>query len=184
VTAGGGGYLWKKSSTWLAIHARFSVSLTVGCISTSMFVTALYLVIDTATGGVRFANASHPRPLHIRRANHTVRIIGDAPQHHPFALGVAKDSVYPTEEDSAKPGDLLLYTDGISDLDEGKDLTPDDSWFLSLVQRCVRQYGEAFLDALLTQPRQFSGREKFLDDVCLVGVEIERLVEGDPAVLR
>src|ERR1035441_3229656 len=79
---------------------------------TSMFVTALYLVIDTATGVVRFANASHPQPLHICRVQHTVRAMGDTSQHHPFALGVAKDSVYPTEEDVVKPGDfLLLYTD-------------------------------------------------------------------------
>jgi sigma-B regulation protein RsbU (phosphoserine phosphatase) len=143
---------------------------------TSMFVTALYLVIDTATGVVRFANASHPSPLHICRAQHTVRAMGDTSQHHPFALGVAKDSVYPTEEDVVKPGDLLLlYTDGLCDLGEGKDLTPDDPQFLRLVQNCARQRGEAFLDALLAQARQFSGQDDFRDDVCLVGIEIERL---------
>jgi sigma-B regulation protein RsbU (phosphoserine phosphatase) len=143
---------------------------------TSMFVTALYLVIDIATGVVRFANASHPQPLHICRAPYTVRPMGDTSQHHPFALGVAKDSVYPTEEDVVKPGDfLLLYTDGLCDLGEGKDLTPDDPQFLKLIQNCVRQRGEAFLDALLTQARQFSGQEDFRDDVCLVGIEIERL---------
>ena len=143
---------------------------------TSMFVTALYLVIDTATGVVRFANASHPQPLHICRAQHTVRTMGDTLRRHPFALGVAKDSVYPTEEDVVKPGDFLfLYTDGLCDLGEGKDLTPDDPQFLRLVQNCARQRGEAFLDALLAQARQFSGQDDFRDDVCLVGIEIERL---------
>jgi sigma-B regulation protein RsbU (phosphoserine phosphatase) len=152
-------------------------------LSTSMFVTALYLVIDTVTGGVRFANAGHPQPLHIRRMNQTVRIMGGTSQFHPFALGVAKDSVYPTEEDSVKPGDLLLlYTDGISDLGEGKDLMPNDPRFLSLVQNCAHQRGEVFLDALLVQARNFSGHEHFLDDVCLVGIEIERLTQGEPAV--
>ena len=145
-------------------------------LSTSMFVTALYLVIDTATGAVRFANASHPQPLHICRAQHTVRTMGDTSQRHPFALGVAKNSVYPTEEDVVKAGDfLLLYTDGLCDLGEGKELTPDDPQFIRLVQNCSRQRGEAFLDALLTQARQFSGQERFSDDVCLVGIEIERL---------
>jgi sigma-B regulation protein RsbU (phosphoserine phosphatase) len=143
---------------------------------TSMFVTALYLVIDTATGAVRLANASHPSPLHICRAQHTVRAMGDTAQRHPFALGVAKDSVYPTEQDVVKAGDfLLLYTDGLCDLGEGKDLTPDDPQFLRLIQNCARQRGEAFLDALLTQARQFSGQDAFRDDVCLVGIEIERL---------
>jgi sigma-B regulation protein RsbU (phosphoserine phosphatase) len=143
---------------------------------TSMFVTALYLVIDTATGMVRFANASHPQPLHLNRAQHTVRTMGDISQRHPFALGVTKDSVYPTEEDVVKPGDfLLLYTDGLCDLGEDKDLSPDDPRFVRLIQNCARQHGEAFLDALLTQARQFSGQDDFRDDVCLVGIEIERL---------
>jgi sigma-B regulation protein RsbU (phosphoserine phosphatase) len=145
-------------------------------LSTSMFVTAVYLVIDTTTGVVRFANASHPQPLHICRTQHTVRTMGDISQHHPFALGVIKDSDYPTEEDVIKAGDfLLLYTDGLCDLGEGKDLAPDDPQFLRLVQNCSRQHGEALLDALMTQAREFSGLDHFLDDVCLVGVEVNRL---------
>jgi sigma-B regulation protein RsbU (phosphoserine phosphatase) len=144
---------------------------------TSMFVTALYLVIDTITGEVRFANAGHPHPLHISRAQHQVRnLVGD-PHRSPFALGVSRDSVYPTETGSVKAGDLLfLYTDGLCDLGEGKDLTSDDPIFLTLVQNCARQHGEAFLDAVLDQTRQFSGLDHFLDDVCLVGIEVERLM--------
>lgn len=146
-------------------------------LSTSMFVTALYMVIDTVTGTVRFANAGHPHPLHICRLQHTVRPMGNNPEQPPFALGVSKDSVYPTEEDSVKAGDLLLlYTDGLCDLGEGKDLSPEDPRFLALIQNCARQHGEAFLDAALTQAQQFSGLDHFLDDVCLVGIEIERLV--------
>ncbi len=63
----------------------------------------------------------------------------------------------------------------LCDLGEGKELTPDDPEFLRLIQNCSRQRGEAFLDALLTQARQFSGQDHFLDDVCLVGIEVERL---------
>jgi sigma-B regulation protein RsbU (phosphoserine phosphatase) len=147
-------------------------------LSTSMFVTALYAVVDIGAGVVRFANASHPMPLHIDRTNNTVRSLGDTSQRHPFALGVAKDSVYPTEEATIKPGDfLLLYTDGLTDLGEGKDLTADDPEFIAILQECSKQRGEACLDAILSRIREFSGRETFADDVCLVGVEIERLVE-------
>jgi len=147
-------------------------------LSTSMFVTAFYLVIDIATGVVRFANASHPQPLHINRAQHTVRNLGETSQRHPFALGVAPDSVYKIQEYRVKPGDfLLLYTDGLCDLGDGKDLTCDDPQFIGLVQNCSRQRGEAFLDALLSQVKQFTGKDRFLDDVCLVGIEIDRFVE-------
>ena len=142
-----------------------------------MFVTALYMVIDTVTGIVRFANAGHPHPLHICRAQHSVRPMGSNPDLPPYALGVSKDSVYPTEEDVVKAGDLLLlYTDGLCELGDDMDLSPEDPRFLGLIQNCARQHGEAFLDAALTQAKQFSGLDRFLDDVCLVGIEIERLV--------
>jgi sigma-B regulation protein RsbU (phosphoserine phosphatase) len=147
-------------------------------LSTSMFVTAFYVVIDIATGTIRFSNASHPQPLHIARGANTVSLLGDASVRHPFALGVAADSVYATEEASVKPGDfILLYTDGLCDLGEGKDLSPDDPKFLQIARDCSSQHGAAFLDALLAQARAYSGHENFADDVCLVGLEIERLVE-------
>jgi sigma-B regulation protein RsbU (phosphoserine phosphatase) len=150
-------------------------------LSTSMFVTALYLVIDTVTGSMRFANASHPPPFYINRANRTLRVLGDTSKNYSIALGVEKDSTYPTWEYSVEPGDLLLlYTDGITDLGEGENLAPDDFHFLFLVQNCTHHYGEAFLDALLAQARIFFGHEHFLDDVCLVGIEIRRLMYARP----
>jgi len=145
---------------------------------TSMFVTAFYAVVDVAAGMVRFSNASHPQPLHVRRGDHSVRLLGAKSARHPFALGVAEDSVYATEEAAIRPGDfILLYTDGLCDLGEGKDLSPDDPKFMQIAQECSPSHGEAFLDGLLARAREYSGHEDFADDVCLVGLEIERLVE-------
>lgn len=147
-------------------------------LSTSMFVTALYVVVDIATGIVRFSNASHPQPLHVNRATGIVRSFGDPKGRRPFALGVATDSVYATEEDKISPGDLLLlYTDGFTDLGEGKDLTSDDPRFINIIQNCASQRGEAFLDALLAKVQHLSGQDHFFDDVCLVNIEVERFVE-------
>jgi sigma-B regulation protein RsbU (phosphoserine phosphatase) len=147
-------------------------------LSTSMFVTAFYLVIDLAAGTVRFSNASHPQPLHVRRAENSVRLLGAKSSRHPFALGVAKESDYATEEATVQAGDfVLLYTDGLCDLGEGKDLSPDDPKFIQIAQDCNPHHGSAYLDALLARARAYSGHEAFSDDVCLVGLEIERLVE-------
>jgi len=145
-------------------------------LSNAIFVTALYVVVDTATGTVQFANAGHPPPLHICRTECSVRIMEANQAHAPFALGVSKDSVYPTSSDAVKAGDLLfLYTDGLCDLGEGKELTPDDPLFLAMIEKCAPQRGEVFLDAVLAEARHFSGQEHFFDDVCLVSIEIERL---------
>jgi sigma-B regulation protein RsbU (phosphoserine phosphatase) len=150
-------------------------------LQSSMFVTALYVVIDTVTGAIRYANAGHPYPLHLSRQRNTLRIMDEETPGHPFALGVVEHSVYPTQEDSVEPGDLLfLYTDGLCDLGEGKELEPEDPRFLDLVQSCSSQQGEAFLDAVLTAARKFSGHDDFEDDVCLVGIDIMRL--GDQGV--
>jgi sigma-B regulation protein RsbU (phosphoserine phosphatase) len=145
---------------------------------TSMFVTAFYAIVDVADGTIRFSNASHPQPVHVHRGENTVSLLGARASRHPFALGVAKDSTYTTEEATMKPGDfILLYTDGLCDLGEGKDLSPDDPRFLQIAQECSPLHSGAFLDALLAKARAYSGQENFFDDVCLVGLEIERLVE-------
>ena len=139
---------------------------------TSMFVTGLYVVIDTSTGVVRFANAGHPRPLRISGARGEVHIMGADQLKPPFALGVIPDSVYAVEEEHIGPGDMIfLYTDGIFDLGEGKEMAFGDAGFLDMVRGAAPKTGGAFLDALLANARAISGKSTFEDDVCLVTIE-------------
>jgi sigma-B regulation protein RsbU (phosphoserine phosphatase) len=141
----------------------------------SMFVTGIYVVIDSATGLVRFANAGHPRPLRLSRPRGEVRIMGVDPEKPPFALGVIPDSTYEDEQEQTQPGDtIFLYTDGLLDLGEGLEMAYDDSRFLQMVQSAASHSGEAFLDRVLANARAISGHEHFLDDVCLLTVDVER----------
>jgi sigma-B regulation protein RsbU (phosphoserine phosphatase) len=145
-------------------------------LTSSMFVTALYLVIDAVSGEVRYANAGHPLPLLVSRSDGNVRSLGLEAPRPPFALGVMKDSLYPVQKDTVHPGDLIfLYTDGLCDLGEGRELTPDAPEFLSLLRNSIHEEGEAFLDSVLAQARKFSGTRTFNDDVCLVGIEVKPL---------
>jgi sigma-B regulation protein RsbU (phosphoserine phosphatase) len=139
---------------------------------TSMFVTGLYMTIDVSSGVVRFANAGHPRPLRISHNTREVRIMGADQLKPPFALGVIPDSVYAVEEDKIGPGDMLfLYTDGIFDLGEGKEMAFGDESFLNLVRAAAAHTGGAFLDDLLAHAREIAGKTSFEDDVCLVAIE-------------
>jgi serine phosphatase RsbU (regulator of sigma subunit) len=80
-----------------------------------------------------------------------------------------------------KAGDLLfLYTDGLCDLGEGKDLTLGRSPVSHPGAELRPPARRGFLDAVLAQARQFSGLDHFLDDVCLVGIEVERLMGHGP----
>jgi sigma-B regulation protein RsbU (phosphoserine phosphatase) len=142
----------------------------------SMFVTGLYMVIDAGTGVIRFANAGHPHPLLLARSRQEVRILGVDQLAPPFALGVIPDSVYTVEEDHVAPGDLIfLYTDGLFDLGEGRELSYDDPTFLEIVRDCASELGEAFLNCVLARARKYSGQDHFLDDVCLLTIEVEKL---------
>jgi sigma-B regulation protein RsbU (phosphoserine phosphatase) len=139
---------------------------------TSMFVTGLYLVIDVENGAVRFANAGHPRPLRISRQAGEVRIMGADQLKPPFALGVIPDSSYADEEEKIGPGDMLfLYTDGIFDLGEGKEMAFGDARFLDMVRAAAAKTGGAFLDDLLSHANAIAEKATFEDDVCLVAIE-------------
>lgn len=155
---------------------------------TSMFVTGFYIVIDAASGVVRFANAGHPRPLRISRSTGELRILGADQLKPPFALGVIPDSVYGVEEEKIASGDILfLYTDGIFDLGEGKEMAFGDERFIEMVRAAAAKTGGAFLDDLLARARAISGKTTFEDDVCLVSIDFvphgaDRRTQPLPAV--
>ena len=145
-------------------------------LTSSMFVTALYLVLDTETGGVRFANAGHPPPLLASRLPARVRPLGGDLAARPFALGVTPDSIYSEQEDFVQPGDyLFLYTDGLLDLGTGREFTADDPDFISLIEDSIAPTGEAFLDEILHRARTIAGSTHFNDDLCLVGIDVQGL---------
>ncbi len=141
-----------------------------------MYVTALYLVVDTMTGEIRFANAGHPDPIHIGDEDRAVTLLDSVPETPQLPLGVAPDSIYSTERAQMQPGDtLLLYTDGLHDLGEGNELAPGDGRFLELIARAAAGRGEQLLEKVLANARRLAGQEQFLDDVCLVAIDLTRL---------
>jgi sigma-B regulation protein RsbU (phosphoserine phosphatase) len=139
-----------------------------------IFSTALYAVIDTRTGVCRCANASHPRPYILRRSEGRCEQLAFSGGRS-APLGIFPESVYETSEVQLAPHDLLLlHTDGLS---EAEDPTGDlyeserfESTLLANVQRPAAQ----LLDELIADAKRFSSSETFSDDVCLVGIELER----------
>jgi sigma-B regulation protein RsbU (phosphoserine phosphatase) len=90
----------------------------------------------------------------------------------PLALGIDNDTVYLTETSRIAPGDaLVLYTDGLSDIH-----SETEHPFFEMVKKCCALKGNAFLDGLLAEANLFNGPEGFFDDVCIVIVELERLL--------
>jgi serine phosphatase RsbU (regulator of sigma subunit) len=141
---------------------------------TVMYATAFYLVLDVARGQLRYANAGHPNPLHVaRHAGSVEAMVAD--ERSP-ALGLFDDLVYRTTERPIRAGDvLLLFTDGVFEVDSPAGEQFSHELLLAAVQRRARLEPQKMLSELLAEIRRFSASESFADDVCVIAAEITRL---------
>jgi len=84
-----------------------------------------------------------------------------------------EDAQYKSSEVLLSPDDmLLLYTDGLIEVQSPK----SDLYTQQLLQKAVHRLMHAtapqLLDDLLKEVREFSGDAPFTDDVCIVGMEL------------
>ena len=144
-----------------------------------IFSTALYAVINTRTGLVRYANASHPRPYILRRQEARCELAALPTSRRSAALGILPETIYATSEFRLAPSDLLLlYTDGLSEVESPSGELYETSRFSEAMLGQLQSPAEELLDRLVADAKVFSGREIFEDDVCLVAVELVRLATG------
>ncbi|MGH7976127.1 MAG: SpoIIE family protein phosphatase [Limisphaerales bacterium] len=137
-----------------------------------MLTTAFYLVANCQTGVMRFANAGHPKPLHVRRRADQVALLRNAAGKSQPALGLFDDPQYQTTETTIEPGDLvMLFTDGLYEVQgPNEELYSQERLLLDVKSRAQKPVAPLF-DELLDSIRAFSIDHEFEDDVCLVGME-------------
>jgi sigma-B regulation protein RsbU (phosphoserine phosphatase) len=161
---------------------RFLAEINQGLISilrptrTPMFVSAFYLVADTATGVAYYANAGHPHPLHVRRRAGEVTTLQPPSCPPGPALGVFDESDYCAHEVTLAPDDLLLlFTDGLCEVLGPAGDYYDEDQMLAAVRRCMDLPMNQLFDELLSEIQEFSSGRDFEDDVCLLGMEVVRV---------
>lgn len=142
----------------------------------SFLATAAYLVADVERGELRFANAGHPSPLLFNRGSGVVQSLKDLDPRHGPALGLFGKPTYPTSRAALARGDVVvLFTDGVFEVENGR----QEEFGLERLLKTARQHmalpTDQLLDRLLSEVRLFAGRPDFQDDVCLVGVEVQRI---------
>jgi len=142
---------------------------------TPLFASAFFLVADVATGEVRYANAGHPSPFHVRRSAGVAGILGCSQDIAGPALGVFEEAVYPTCQSSLADNDLVMvFTDGLFEV-EGVDEDFDEDRLLEAVRQRLTHPAEQLFDELLAEIQKFAAKRVFDDDVCLVGMEVTRV---------
>ena len=138
----------------------------------TILATAFLLMLDIETDQLRFANAGHPSPLHLRRAAGQVASLKDYDPRHGPALGLFAEARFPTCSCPVQSGDaIVLFTDGLHEA-EGPG---GEEFGMARMEACVRDRltrptGELLVD-LLSAAERFAAGRPFADDVCLVGVD-------------
>jgi sigma-B regulation protein RsbU (phosphoserine phosphatase) len=135
--------------------------------------TAFYLVADSATGQLRYANAGHPKPLLVHRAAGTVESLGNAGGKANAALGLFENAVYATTERPLSEGDLvMLFTDGLYEVEGRNQALYTQEQLIQAVRDRPKLPAADLFDELLAEIRRFALGQDFVDDVCLVGMEV------------
>ena len=89
------------------------------------------------------------------------------------ALGLMEHAEYQSSEIILSPNDLiLLFTDGLIEVQNPKNELYTQQLLLAAVQRRLQLRSPQIFDEMLAEVREFSGDAEFTDDVCLVGMDL------------
>jgi phosphoserine phosphatase RsbU/P len=146
---------------------------------TPLLTTAFYLVADYKSGTMRYANAGHPKPLHIRRTAGCVEPLVNIGGKSQPALGLFEQATYQTSEVKLAASDLvMLFTDGLYEVHGASQELYSQAMLIEEVHNRIGLPASDLFDQIIERVRQFAVNRKFDDDVCLVGMEVCRI--GDP----
>jgi sigma-B regulation protein RsbU (phosphoserine phosphatase) len=141
----------------------------------SLLTTAFYLVANSETGRMRYANAGHPKPLQLRRGSGEVLPLGNGAGKCQPPLGLFERSPYTTLDAKLSPGDLVfLFTDGLLEVENTNGEIYSAGMLQKAAQDRIHLAGGKFLDAVLAEVRGYAVGGLFTDDVCAVAMEVER----------
>ena len=136
-----------------------------------MFVTMVFVILETDTGAVSWVNAGHMMPIHTAETG--VRLLGNNEKKGP-PLGILADAAWEMETFVLQPGDgVVLYTDGI--IEARNPASELFGW--NRLKRIVRRYPDA-PDTLVRQTvravEMFSQGAGQSDDLTMVVFRRER----------
>jgi phosphoserine phosphatase RsbU/P len=134
--------------------------------------TACYAIIDTAAQDIHFASAGHPPPIYLSRHAAGAELLRHDSGEPGPALGLFDEVSYRTTRRSfAERGAVVFVTDGLFEAEspQGEQLG---------LESLVRSFGrhaelpvQQLSEAVLTDVHDFTQKQDFEDDVCIVAVE-------------
>jgi serine phosphatase RsbU (regulator of sigma subunit) len=142
---------------------------------TTMFATCFYLVADVERAELRFANAGHPAGLRLRRGESIPETLQADGRRGP-AMGIFPAAKYETSSRALAEGDLImLFTDGLFEVEDLSGALFSEEQLRLSASRHATLPPQEFFSAVLAEVREFSQRETFDDDVCIVGLQVRHM---------
>lgn len=142
---------------------------------TVLYTTAFYGVLDLEKHVLTYANAGHPKPFLLNPAADQVEALPLPGGRGSAALGLFDHTLYPVAECPVPAScTLMLFTDGLYDVDGAQQDTFTFDWLLAQARAHVRMPPERLFDRLIESLRQASEGRPLADDICAVGVEVLR----------
>ncbi len=130
------------------------------------FASAVYLVLDAATGDITYARAGHPPALLIRANGDVDELEQGGP-----ALGMVEDHAFSEYTAALQPGDhLLVYSDGAVEVDNLKGQELGLEGLKKLIPACLQPDGTPDLTLLEEKLLAYSGCVHLPDDITLIRV--------------
>ncbi len=141
------------------------------------FITAFYMVVDTADGSIRYSAAGHQSPVIIRAGSREARELCSPLKFGGPALMFFEDATFKMGEDVLAPGDrILLFTDGLTEMPSapGNEDDLELKGLLHLINGLTSEDLPGLISDVIHSVLTNSGLETFQDDVCLIGIEYLR----------
>ncbi len=142
-----------------------------------IFASACYLVADVGRGELHYANAGHPTPLCVHGTGPSADPLPSTGARRDPVLGIFGDAEYHSASCELCAGDtLLLFTDGLFEVQSADAQYYDQSRLLSSVRQRVGLRADELCRQLLDDVQHFAASRSFVDDVCLIAMEIDHLI--------
>jgi phosphoserine phosphatase RsbU/P len=146
------------------IVTKLNKSLSGNC-PDNRFITFFLLILDPATGEIRFCNAGHNPPLLVRANGFTEKLDGGG-----LILGILPIAQYSEHKTSMNSGDtLVLYSDGVSEaMPNGIDEEFGEMRISMSILNRSSQPSEALISGVIEDLQVWCAGAPYADDVTLV----------------
>ncbi len=139
-------------------------------INSGLFVTLFYGVLDPLSGMLIYCNGGHPPPQMFFPDANGMMVEGLFRTGIP--LGISEDAVWERAIVHIPPrGMLLLYTDGVTDVQNPEGDFFGEKGMLDVVRTNRRRSAPETLDALISSIYAYAGSEPQVDDITLMLVQ-------------